>query len=58
MFDIREDGEGGPSKLAQMMQNPGVFISVKPKAKQTSKVSVIQIYICAIFHETPLKIIK
>lgn len=43
MFDIREDGEGGPSKLAQMMQNLGVFISVKPKAKQTSKVCVIQI---------------
>ena len=34
MFDIREDGEVDPCKLAQMMQNLGVFISVKPKAKQ------------------------
>ncbi|PWA23714.1 hypothetical protein CCH79_00006094 [Gambusia affinis] len=42
MFDIREDGEGGPSKLAQMMQNLGVFISVKPKAKQTSKSVVVK----------------
>ncbi|XP_043984087.1 bicaudal C homolog 2 isoform X3 [Gambusia affinis] len=42
MFDIREDGEGGPSKLAQMMQNLGVFISIKPKAKQTSKSVVVK----------------
>lgn len=38
MFDMREDGEADSSKLAQMMQNLGVFISVKPKVKQTSKV--------------------
>lgn len=38
MFDMREDGEADPCKLAQMMQNLGVFISVKPKVKQTSKV--------------------
>lgn len=40
MFDMREDGEADPCKLAQMMQNLGVFISVKPKVKQTNKVSV------------------
>lgn len=38
MFDMREDGEADPCKLAQMMRNLGVFISVKPKVKQTSKV--------------------
>lgn len=38
MFDMREDGEADSSKLAQMMQKLGVFISVKPKVKQTSKV--------------------
>lgn len=42
MFDMREDGEADPSKLAQMMQNLGVFISVKPKVKQTSKVQFYQ----------------
>ncbi|XP_061582265.1 bicaudal C homolog 2 [Cololabis saira] len=42
MFDIREDGEAEPCKLAQMMQNLGVFISVKPKAKQTSKSVVVK----------------
>lgn len=40
MFDMREDGEADSSKLAQMMQNLGVFISVKPKVKQTSKVQL------------------
>lgn len=44
MFDIREDGEVEPCKLAQMMQNLGVFISVKPKAKQTSKVYALLIH--------------
>lgn len=38
MFDMREDGDADPCKLAQMMQTLGVFMSVKPKAKQTSKV--------------------
>lgn len=42
MFDMREDGEADPCKLAQMMQNLGVFISVKPKIKQTSKVRLHQ----------------
>ncbi|KAL6117669.1 uncharacterized protein ACO6RY_15404 [Pungitius sinensis] len=42
MFDIREDGEADPCKLAQMMQNLGVFISVKPKVKQTSKSAVVK----------------
>lgn len=42
MFDMREDGEADPCKLAQMMQNLGVFISVKPKVKQTSKVRFYQ----------------
>lgn len=38
MFDMREDVEADPCTLAQMMQDLGVFISVKPKVKQTSKV--------------------
>uniref|UniRef100_A0A667WGP2 Bicaudal C homolog 2 n=1 Tax=Myripristis murdjan TaxID=586833 RepID=A0A667WGP2_9TELE len=42
MFDMREDGEADPRKLAQMMQNLGVFISVKPKVKQTSKSAVVK----------------
>ncbi|XP_034740202.1 bicaudal C homolog 2 [Etheostoma cragini] len=42
MFDMREDGETDPCKLAQMMQNLGVFISVKPKVKQTSKSVVVK----------------
>uniref|UniRef100_A0A1A8NRD6 SAM domain-containing protein n=1 Tax=Nothobranchius rachovii TaxID=451742 RepID=A0A1A8NRD6_9TELE len=42
MFDMREDGEADPCKLAQMMQNLGVFISVKPKVKQTSKSVVVK----------------
>uniref|UniRef100_UPI003AAC04B5 bicaudal C homolog 2 n=1 Tax=Centroberyx gerrardi TaxID=166262 RepID=UPI003AAC04B5 len=42
MFDMREDGEADPRKLAQMMQNLGVFISVKPKVKQTSKSVVVK----------------
>ncbi|KAM4732705.1 bicaudal C homolog 2 [Anableps anableps] len=42
MFDMHEDGEGDPCKLAQMMQNLGVFISVKPKVKQTSKSVVVK----------------
>ncbi|KAM3613055.1 uncharacterized protein V6R79_019483 [Siganus canaliculatus] len=42
MFDMREDGEADPGKLAQMMQNLGVFISVKPKVKQTSKSVVVK----------------
>lgn len=46
MFDMREDGDTDPCKLAQMMQNLGVFISVKPKVKQTSKVE---------FEQVPLK---
>ncbi|XP_028315782.1 bicaudal C homolog 2 [Gouania willdenowi] len=42
MFDMREDGEADPCKLAQMMQNLGVFISIKPKVKQTSKSVVVK----------------
>ena len=38
MFDMKEDGEADPRKLAQTMQSLGVFISVKPKVKQTAKV--------------------
>lgn len=49
MFDMREDGEADPCKLAQMMQNLGVFISVKPKVKQTSKVQLCQCSFAALF---------
>lgn len=40
MFDMREDGDADPCKLVQMMQKLGVFISVKPKVKQNSKVKL------------------
>lgn len=46
MFDMREDGESDPRKLSQMMQNLGVFISVKPKVKQTAKVCPLPIMPC------------
>ncbi|XP_020562253.1 protein bicaudal C homolog 1-B isoform X4 [Oryzias latipes] len=42
MFDMREDGAADPCMLAKMMQNLGVFISVKPKVKQTSKSVVVK----------------
>ncbi|KAM4621619.1 LOW QUALITY PROTEIN: bicaudal C homolog 2 [Polymixia lowei] len=42
MFDMREDGEVDAHKLNQMMQNLGVFISVKPKVKQTAKSVVVK----------------
>uniref|UniRef100_A0A3P9MAC4 Bicaudal C homolog 2 n=1 Tax=Oryzias latipes TaxID=8090 RepID=A0A3P9MAC4_ORYLA len=42
MFDMREDGAADPCTLAKMMQNLGVFISVKPKVKQTSKSVVVK----------------
>ncbi|XP_034086650.1 bicaudal C homolog 2 [Gymnodraco acuticeps] len=42
MFDMREDGEADPCILAPMMQSLGVFISVKPKVKQTSKSVVVK----------------
>ena len=38
MFDMREEGETDPRRLNQMMQDLEVFISIKPKVKQTSKV--------------------
>lgn len=49
MFDMREDGVADPCKLARMMQNLGVFISVKPKVKQTSKVQVHQYTVVLLF---------
>ncbi|KAG5263596.1 hypothetical protein AALO_G00266530 [Alosa alosa] len=42
MFDMKEDGETDPRKLAQMMQSLGVFISVKPKVKQAAKSAVVK----------------
>uniref|UniRef100_A0A8C1PGS1 Bicaudal C homolog 2 n=1 Tax=Cyprinus carpio TaxID=7962 RepID=A0A8C1PGS1_CYPCA len=42
MFDLKDEGESNPRKLAQMMQNLGVFISVKPKVKQTVKSVVVK----------------
>ncbi|XP_036403588.1 bicaudal C homolog 2 [Megalops cyprinoides] len=42
MFDMREGGEVDPRKLSQMMQNLCVFISVKPKMKQTAKSVVVK----------------
>ncbi|KAI4897789.1 hypothetical protein NFI96_022081, partial [Prochilodus magdalenae] len=42
MFEMKEEGESDPRKLAQMMQSLAVFISVKPKAKQTAKSVVVK----------------
>uniref|UniRef100_W5LCV2 Bicaudal C homolog 2 n=1 Tax=Astyanax mexicanus TaxID=7994 RepID=W5LCV2_ASTMX len=42
MFEMKEEGESDPRKLAQMMQNLGVFISVKPKVKLTAKSVVVK----------------
>uniref|UniRef100_A0A671L9J5 Bicaudal C homolog 2 n=1 Tax=Sinocyclocheilus anshuiensis TaxID=1608454 RepID=A0A671L9J5_9TELE len=42
MFDLKDEGESDLRKLAQMMQNLGVFISVKPKVKQTAKSVVVK----------------
>ncbi|CAM4617719.1 unnamed protein product [Leuciscus chuanchicus] len=42
MFDLKDEGDSDPRKLAQMMQNLGVFISVKPKVKQTAKSVVVK----------------
>ncbi|XP_062857089.1 bicaudal C homolog 2 [Trichomycterus rosablanca] len=42
MFEMKDDGESDPRKLAQMMQSLGVFISVKPKAKQAAKSVVVK----------------
>uniref|UniRef100_A0A9J7ZAL9 Bicaudal C homolog 2 n=1 Tax=Cyprinus carpio carpio TaxID=630221 RepID=A0A9J7ZAL9_CYPCA len=42
MFDLKDEGESDPRKLAQMMHNLGVFISVKPKVKQTAKSVVVK----------------
>ncbi|KAM6953318.1 bicaudal C homolog 2 [Aplochiton taeniatus] len=42
MFDMREDSEVDAHTLAQMMQSLGVFISVKPKVKQTAKSVVVK----------------
>lgn len=52
MFDMREDGEADPCKLSQMMQDLGVFISVKPKVKQTNKV---QLYTLLLLESVHLK---
>uniref|UniRef100_A0A672SRA3 Protein bicaudal C homolog 1-B-like n=1 Tax=Sinocyclocheilus grahami TaxID=75366 RepID=A0A672SRA3_SINGR len=42
MFDLKDEGESDPRKLTQMMQKLGVFISVKPKIKQTAKSVVVK----------------
>uniref|UniRef100_A0A673KRQ8 Protein bicaudal C homolog 1-B-like n=1 Tax=Sinocyclocheilus rhinocerous TaxID=307959 RepID=A0A673KRQ8_9TELE len=42
MFDLKDEGESDPRKLTQMMQKLGVFISVKPKVKQTAKSVVVK----------------
>ncbi|GAA6073077.1 bicaudal C homolog 2 isoform X1, partial [Tachysurus ichikawai] len=42
MFEMKDEGESDPRKLAQMMQSLGVFISVKPKAKQAAKSVVVK----------------
>nr|XP_055033276.1 bicaudal C homolog 2 isoform X1 [Misgurnus anguillicaudatus] len=42
MFDLKDEGESEPRKLTQMMQNLGVFISIKPKVKQTAKSVVVK----------------
>lgn len=38
MFDMKEDIEVDPQVIAQLMEQLDVFISIKPKPKQPSKV--------------------
>lgn len=38
MFDMKEDIDVDPQVIAQLMEQLDVFISVKPKPKQPSKV--------------------
>lgn len=39
MFDMKEEIEVDPQFIAQLMEQLDVFISIKPKPKQPSKVS-------------------
>uniref|UniRef100_A0A4W5JZD4 Bicaudal C homolog 2 n=1 Tax=Hucho hucho TaxID=62062 RepID=A0A4W5JZD4_9TELE len=41
MFDMHEDREVDPRKLAQIIQSLGVFVSIKPKVKQTANSVVV-----------------
>lgn len=38
MFDMKEEIEVDPQLIAQLMEQLDVFISIKPKPKQPSKV--------------------
>ena len=38
MFDVRDEVEVEATKLAQLMEQLDVFISIKPKPRQPSKV--------------------
>ena len=40
MFDVKDDVEVEATKLAQLMEQLDVFISIKPKPRQPSKVGV------------------
>uniref|UniRef100_H3B0X9 K Homology domain-containing protein n=1 Tax=Latimeria chalumnae TaxID=7897 RepID=H3B0X9_LATCH len=42
MFDMKEDIEVDPQKNNQLMEKFGVFISIKPKPKQTAKSVVVK----------------
>lgn len=39
MFDMKEEIDVEPHFITQLMEQLDVFISIKPKPKQTSKVS-------------------
>lgn len=44
MFDIKEDIEVEPQCITSLMEQLDVFISVKPKPKQPSKVSTLTLF--------------
>lgn len=44
MFDIKEDVEVEPQNITALMEQLDVFISIKPKPKQPSKVGQTRTY--------------
>lgn len=43
MFDMKEEIEVDPQFIAQLMEQLDVFISIKPKPKQPSKVGLASV---------------
>lgn len=49
MFDMKEEIEVNPQFVAQLMEQLDVFISIKPKPKQPSKVGEKLMYYFEVF---------